>query len=86
MPVLLMVDRSEPGPRNEPRISAMLWSTDKDPWLLEAQQFRSERELRQWLAEIAAKYKDIAVRWTEKLKAEKQLATAVAECLGVAIP
>ena len=86
MPVLLMVDRSEPGPRNEPRISAMLWSTDKDPWLLEAQQFRSERELRQWLAEIAAKHKDIAVRWTEKLKAEKQLATAVAECLGVAIP
>ena len=86
MPVLLMVDRSEPGPRNEPRISAMLWSTDKDPWLLEAQQFRSERDLRQWLAEIAAKYKDIAVRWTEKLKAEKQLAAAVAECLGVAIP
>jgi len=86
MPVLLMVDRSEPGPRNEPRISAMLWSTDKDPWLLEAQQFRSETELRRWLGEIALKYKEIAVRWTEKLKAEKQLATAVAECLGVAIP
>ena len=86
MPVLLMVDRSEPGPRNEPRISAMLWSADEDPWLLEAQQFRSERELRQWLAEIAAKYKDIAVRWTEKLKAEKPLAAAVAESLGVAIP
>ena len=39
-----------------------------------------------WLGEIALKYKEIAVRWTEKLKAEKQLATAVAECLGVAIP
>jgi len=38
------------------------------------------------LAEIAAKYKDIAVRWTEKLKAEKPLAAAVAESLGVAIP
>ena len=86
MPVLLMVDRSEPGPRNEPRISAMLWSTDKDPWLLEAQQFRSETELRRWLGEIALKYKEIAVRWTEKLKAEKPLAAAVAESLGVAIP
>ena len=86
MPVLLMVDRSEPGPRNEPRISAMLWSADKDPWLLEAQQFRSESELRRWLGEIATRYKDIAVRWTEKLKAEKPLAAAVADSLGVAIP
>jgi hypothetical protein len=86
MPVLLMVDRSEPGPRNEPRISAMLWSEDKDPWLLDAQQFRSESELRRWLGEIAVKYKDIAVRWTEKLKAEKALCAAVAESLGVAMP
>jgi len=86
MPVLLMVDRSEPGPRNEPRISAMLWSADKDPWLLEAQQFRSENELRRWLGDVATKYEDIAVRWTDKLKAEKTLAAAVAECLGVAIP
>ncbi|HEY2942782.1 MAG TPA: hypothetical protein VGN09_10155 [Vicinamibacteria bacterium] len=86
MPVLLMVDRSEPGPRNEPRISAMLWSADKDPWLLEAQQFRSEPELRRWLAEIATKYNDIAVRWTEKLKAQKTLAATVAECLGVVLP
>ena len=86
MPVLLMVDRSEPGPRNEPRISAMLWSADEDPWLLEAQQFRSETELRRWLGEVATKYEDIVVRWTEKLKAEKPLAAAVAESLGVAIP
>ena len=86
MPVLLMVDRSEPGPRNEPRISAMLWSADKDPWLLEAQQFRSESELRRWLGEITAKYANIAVRWTEKLKAEKVLASAVADSLGVGIP
>ena len=86
MPVLLMVDRSEPGPRNEPRISAMLWSADKDPWLLDAQQFRSESELRRWLGEVAATYKDIAVRWTEKLKAEKPLAAAVADSLGVVIP
>jgi hypothetical protein len=86
MPVLLMVDRSEPGPRNEPRISAMLWSADKDPWLLDAQQFRSENELRRWLEEVAAKYEDIAVRWTDKLKTEKVLAAAVADILGVAIP
>ena len=86
MPVLLMVDRSEPGPRNEPRISAMLWSAGSDPWLLDAQQLRSESELRRWLGEIAAKYKDIAVRWTDKLKAEKPLATVVADCLGLAIP
>jgi hypothetical protein len=86
MPVLLMVDRSEPGPRSESRISAMLWSADKDPWLLEAQQFRGETELRRWLGEIATRYEDIAVRWTDKLKAEKTLAAAVAECLGVAIP
>jgi hypothetical protein len=86
MPVLLMVDRSEPGPRNEPRISAMLWSADKDPWLLDAQQFRSENELRRWLQEVAATYKDIAVRWTDKLKAEKPLAAAVADSLGVVIP
>ena len=86
MPVLLMVERSEPGPRNEPRISAMLWSADKDPWLLDAQQFRGETEIRRWLGEIAEKYRDIAVRWTDKLKAEKALAAAVAEALGVAIP
>jgi hypothetical protein len=86
MTVLVMVDRSEPGPRNEPRISAMLWLADRDPWLLDAQQFRSEGELRRWLGEVAATYKDIGVRWTEKLKAEKPLATAVAECLGLAIP
>jgi hypothetical protein len=86
MSVLLMVDRSEPGPRNEPRISAMLWSADKDPWLLDAQQFRSESELRRWLGEVAATYKDIAVRWTDKLKAEKPLAAAVADSLGVVIP
>jgi len=86
MPVLLMVDRSEPGPRNEPRISAMLWSADKDPWLLDAQQFRSETELRKWLDEIAKKYKDIAVRWTDKLKAEKVLSAVVAECLGLSDP
>ena len=87
MPVLLMVDRSEPGPRNESRISAMLWSSDHDPWLLEAQQFRGEPELRRWLGQVAAKYgRDVAVRWTDKLKAEKMLATAVAECLGIAVP
>ncbi|PYQ16578.1 MAG: hypothetical protein DMF80_04420 [Acidobacteria bacterium] len=87
MPVLLMVDRSEPGPRNESRISAMLWSSDHDPWLLEAQQFRGEHELRRWLGQVAAKYgRDVAVRWTDKLKAEKMLATAVAECLGIAVP
>ena len=86
MPVLLMVERSEPGPRNEPRISAMLWSADKDPWLLDAQQFRSESELRRWLGEIAEKHRDITVRWTDKLKAEKALAAAVAESLRVAIP
>ena len=86
MPVLLMVERSEPGPRNEPRISAMLGSADKDPWLLDAQQFRGETEFRRWLGEIATKYRDIAVRWTDKLKAEKTLAAAVAEALGLAIP
>jgi hypothetical protein len=64
----------------------MLWSADADPSLLDAQQFRSENELRRWLGEIAAKYKDIAVRWTDKLKAEKPLAAAVADSLGVAIP
>jgi hypothetical protein len=86
MAVLLMVVRSEPGPRNEPRIDAMLWSADSDPWLLDAQQFRSENELRRWLSEIAAKYKEIAVRWTDKLKEERPLATVIADTLGVAIP
>jgi hypothetical protein len=85
MSVLLMVDRSEPGPRHEPRISAMLWLADKDPWLLDAQQFRSEGELRRWLDEVAATYKNISVRWTEKLKAEKMLAKAIVECLGLVI-
>jgi hypothetical protein len=84
MSVLLMVDRSEPGPRHEPRISAMLWLAEKDPWLLDAQQFRSESELRKWLGEVAATYKHIAVRWTDKLKAEKVLAAAIVECLGLA--
>jgi hypothetical protein len=86
MSVLVMVDRSEPGLRHEPRISAMLWSAGKDPWLLDAQQFRSETELQRWLREVGGTYKDIAVRWTDRLRAEKQLAAVVAECLGLVIP
>jgi hypothetical protein len=86
MSVLLMVDRSEPAPRAEPRISAMLWMAEKDPWLLDAQQFRSESELRRWLGEVAATYKNIGVRWTDKLKAEKGLAAAIVECLGLSLP
>jgi hypothetical protein len=86
MPVLVMIDRSQPGLRHEPRISAMLWLAEKDPWLLDAQQFRSETELRGWLREIAGTYRHIRVRWTDKLKAEKLLAAAVAECLGMTIP
>lgn len=86
MSVLVIVDRSEPAPRAEPRISAMLWLADKDPWLLDAQQFRSESELRRWLDEVAATYKNIAVRWTDKLKAEKALAKAIVECLGLGPP
>ena len=81
-----MVERSEPGLRNEPRISAMLWTADQDPWLLDAQQFRSESELRHWLSDVAGTYKRIGVRWTERLKAEKGLATIVAQCLGLAVP
>jgi len=41
MPVLLMVDRSEPGLRNEQRISPLLRWAEKEPWLLDVQQFRS---------------------------------------------
>jgi len=86
MSVLVMVDRSQPGPRHEPRISAMRWSADEDPWLLDAQQFRSETELRGWLRDVAGTYRHIRVRWTERLKAEKRLSAAVAESLGMAIP
>jgi hypothetical protein len=83
LPVILAVDPGGPGERHEPRISAMLWSGHTDPRLISSDTFRTVEQFRQWLvvqrdAWLGA---PIAVQWTPRLAANKDLVTAITAVL-----
>ena len=74
--VLLVVDRA----KARSGIWGMVWtSQDDDPRLLESKRFRGEAALKVWLAGIVIKYglSNITVDWTDSLKADVRLASAV---------
>jgi len=81
--VILAVDPGGPGERHEPRISAMLWSGHTDPRLISSDTFRTVEQFRQWLvvqrdAWLGA---PIAVQWTPRLVANKELVAAITAVL-----
>ena len=81
---MLSVDPGIGGERHEPRICALLWSSDKaDPRLLATEQFRSVGEFRAWLVILRARWlgSDIGVQWTPRLLANAALTSAVVEVL-----
>jgi hypothetical protein len=67
----------------------MVWTTqDDDPRLLESKHFRGEAALKVWLAGITTKYgpSNITVDWSDSLKADVRLASAVKELVDPARP
>jgi hypothetical protein len=85
--VILLVHPGAAGVRHERWISAMLWSGDDDPRLINSESFRSLADLGSWLAEMVARYPGaITIRWTGDLLAEPEMARTVASALHVAPP
>lgn len=81
--MILTVDPGTAGERHEPRICALLWSSDADPRLLAAEHFRSIHEFKAWLIGQRALWlgADLAVRWTPALVANAPLAAVIADVL-----
>jgi hypothetical protein len=86
IPVLLMLSRSAAGPRTEPRIEAMVWTSDKNPNMVAADSFRTEAELRLWLGMMSLRGLSFVVHWTAELKADKALTEVLAEVVEVEPP
>jgi hypothetical protein len=81
MRVFLVIDRAKAAPG----IWALLWTADPDdPRLLESKHFLGEAALQVWLAGIATRYgpTNIAVDWTDSLRADDRLATVLKKSLG----
>jgi hypothetical protein len=66
----------------------MLWTTGRDPHLVDVQHFTNAADLRGWLKGAAFKYgaENIVVRWTNKLLALPAVAKLIAVCLDVEAP
>ena len=66
----------------------MLWTTGRDPHLVDVQLFTNAADLRAWLKDAAVKFgaENIVVRWTTKLLAWPAVAKLIAVCLGVEAP
>ena len=66
----------------------MLWTTGRDPHLVDVQLFTNAADLRGWLKEVAFKYgaENIVVRWTNKLLALPAVAKLIAVCLDIEAP
>jgi hypothetical protein len=69
-------------------ITGVLWTTGADPQLIEIKTLESGAELRSWLEGIVVMFgtEDLAVRWTDKLKADQTLTDLVAACLDTTAP
>jgi hypothetical protein len=75
------------GERHERWISAMLWSGEDDPRLVQAESFRSLADLGTWLAGIVRRHPgEISIRWTGDLLAEPDMVRTVATALHVDPP
>ena len=84
----LIVDPSASGELPQKTTTVMLWATDDDPRLLDAQVFTSAADLRAWLKSAVAKHGpgSIRVRWTRRLLASDSICKLVAACLDVEVP
>ena len=86
--MILLVHPGAAGERHERWISAMIWSDDTDPRLVQSESFRSLGELGTWLAETVANHPpgSITIRWTGDLLAQPEMVKTVAEALHVQPP
>jgi hypothetical protein len=85
--LILLVHPGAAGERHERWISAMLWSGDDDPRLVQAESFRSLADLAAWLAEMVAQHPgQITIRWTGDLLAQPEMVRTVASALHVEPP
>ena len=85
--MILLVHPGAAGERHERWISAMLWSGDDDPRLIQAESFRSLADLGTWLADVVSRHPGaISIRWTGDLLAEPDMVRTVASALRVDPP
>ena len=86
--VILLVHPGAAGERHERWISAMIWSDDNDPRLVQSESFRSLAELGTWLAQIVAQHPpgSLSIRWTGDLLAVPEMVRLVADALHVEPP
>jgi hypothetical protein len=86
--VILLVHPGAAGERHERWISAMIWSDDNDPRLVQSESFRSLAELGNWLVQEVARHPpgSITIRWTGDLMAEPDMVRTVADALQVPPP
>lgn len=59
-----------------------------DPRIIESQRLSDPRQLRVWLKAIIGEHghRNIAMRWTDRLKRNRSLTRLLAVCLGVPVP
>lgn len=64
----------------------MVWTSDTNPSMVAADSFRTEAELRLWLAMMSLRGLAFVVHWTDELKADKALTDVLAEVVKVQPP
>ena len=86
--MILLVHPGAAGERHERWISAMIWSDDNDPRLVQSESFRSLGDLATWLADTVGKHPpgSITIRWTGDLLAQPEMVKTVAKALHVEPP
>jgi hypothetical protein len=83
--VLFMLTRTSGGPRHEPRIDAVAWTSGAEPRLVFAESFRTEAELRVWLGCMKLRGLALTVKWTDELKADAPLREMLKEAFDPAL-
>jgi hypothetical protein len=69
------------------RLHVAVWTSDQDRTLLAAESFGSVADMTGWLrARAQAEEQPPAIVWTDDLRADRALARAVSEGLGVPLP
>lgn len=82
----LIVDPAVSGELTSTEV--MLWTTDRDPRLMDVHLFTTAAELRIWLTVMAGTYgaENIVVRWTTQLLELPAMAKLIAACLAREAP